>query len=195
MTATRRITIRFRRNFPLTGVSSPTRFIDSDDTEYVMRRIRENYNSGASGTFVLCGSDTPERKYVDWEIKATLDDRHGPVGRRSAHGSASDRRSGVIRQNASRSETRDPETDNAPDRQSRVHHDGRHESNTPWHQDNSGIQQHQYYRSIVDQQGGNQPRGRSALNFVSSQPACCADRQQRGATDATPDRAGVRYER
>ena len=32
---------------------------------------------------------------------------------------------GAIRQGASRSETLNPETDNAPDRQSRVHHDGR----------------------------------------------------------------------
>lgn len=29
---------------------------------------------------VLCGAETPQRKYVDWEIKATLDKYHGLVG-------------------------------------------------------------------------------------------------------------------
>ena len=53
--------------------SSLDRLIDSDDTEYVMRRIRENYITGTSCTVVLCGPQTRWRKYVDWEIKATLD--------------------------------------------------------------------------------------------------------------------------
>src|SRR5207248_1595735 len=47
--------------------------INSDDAEYVMRRIREEYLTGTSCTIVLCGKETHLRKFVDWEIKATLD--------------------------------------------------------------------------------------------------------------------------
>jgi MTH538 TIR-like domain (DUF1863) len=45
-----------------------------------MRRIREEYITGTSCTVVLCGQETPRRKFVDWEIKATLDKGHGLVG-------------------------------------------------------------------------------------------------------------------
>ena len=60
--------------------NSLERSVDSDDAEYVMRRIRENHVTGTSCTLVLCGAETPWRKYVDWEIKATLDKAHGLVG-------------------------------------------------------------------------------------------------------------------
>lgn len=60
--------------------NSVDRIIDSDDPEYVMRRIRENYITGSSCTIVLCGPETRWRKYVDWEIKATLDKNHGLIG-------------------------------------------------------------------------------------------------------------------
>lgn len=60
--------------------NSVDRIIDSDDVEYVMRNIRENYITGTSCTVVLCGAQTPWRKYVDWEIKATLDKEHGLIG-------------------------------------------------------------------------------------------------------------------
>ncbi len=52
----------------------------SDDPEYIMRRIREEYLTGTSCTIVLCGRETPWRKFVDWEIKATLDKQHGLIG-------------------------------------------------------------------------------------------------------------------
>jgi hypothetical protein len=45
-----------------------------------MRRIRENHISGSSCTIVLVGKDTWGRKYVDWEVKATLDKGHGLIG-------------------------------------------------------------------------------------------------------------------
>jgi len=45
-----------------------------------MRRIRENYITGTSCTIVFCGPQTRWRKYVDWEIKATLDKQHGLIG-------------------------------------------------------------------------------------------------------------------
>lgn len=60
--------------------NSLDRIIDSNNVDYVLRRIRENYINGSSCTIVLCGSETPWRKYVDWEIKATLDAEHGLIG-------------------------------------------------------------------------------------------------------------------
>jgi hypothetical protein len=45
-----------------------------------MQRIRDKHITGTSCTIVLCGSLTPWRKYVDWEIKATLDKEHGLIG-------------------------------------------------------------------------------------------------------------------
>jgi MTH538 TIR-like domain (DUF1863) len=56
------------------------RIIQSDDTEYVMRQIREKYITGTSCTIILIGAHSHERKYLDWEIKATLDKCHGLVG-------------------------------------------------------------------------------------------------------------------
>lgn len=53
--------------------NSLERRIDSDDVNYVMRRIKENHITGTSCTVVLVGAETPKRKYVDWEIFATLE--------------------------------------------------------------------------------------------------------------------------
>jgi hypothetical protein len=60
--------------------NSLERKVDSDNVDYVMRNIRENYIAGSSCTIVLIGKDTWGRKYVDWEIKATLDKEHGLIG-------------------------------------------------------------------------------------------------------------------
>lgn len=60
--------------------SSLDRRIDSENVEYVMRRIREHHITGSSCTVVLCGTATPLRKYVDWEISASLDKSHGVIG-------------------------------------------------------------------------------------------------------------------
>ncbi len=60
--------------------NSLEREIDSDDVDYVMRCIREKYITGSSCTIVLVGAQTWGRKYVDWEIKATLDKSHGLIG-------------------------------------------------------------------------------------------------------------------
>lgn len=60
--------------------NSLDREIDSEATEYVMRRLRDDYIAGTSCTLVLCGAQTRWRKYVDWEIKATLDKQHGLIG-------------------------------------------------------------------------------------------------------------------
>src|SRR5438445_79347 len=56
------------------GVSDGDDFIDSEDTDYVLRRIREKYIRGTSATIALIGSCTWARRYVDWEIAATLRD-------------------------------------------------------------------------------------------------------------------------
>ena len=63
------------------GVSDEDDFINSDDTEYVMRRIREKYLSNTTVTIVLIGECTKARKYVDWEIASSL--RNDPVNGRS----------------------------------------------------------------------------------------------------------------
>ena len=59
--------------------NSLERAIGSDNADYVMRQIRENYIHGSSCTIVLVGKDTWGRKFVDWEIKATLDKDHGLI--------------------------------------------------------------------------------------------------------------------
>lgn len=46
--------------------------INSDDSEYIMRRIREEYLTDSTVTIVLIGDETYKRKYVDWEIASTL---------------------------------------------------------------------------------------------------------------------------
>jgi hypothetical protein len=46
--------------------------INSDDSDYVMRRIRDEWIAGTSCTVVLIGKCTWARRYIDWEIAATL---------------------------------------------------------------------------------------------------------------------------
>jgi hypothetical protein len=52
--------------------SMPDDIINSNDTDYVMRRIREDYISDSTVTIVLMGKCTWARRYVDWEIQASL---------------------------------------------------------------------------------------------------------------------------
>lgn len=70
----------FHDTYDVITDNSLERVVDSEDVEYVMRRIRENYVQGSSCTVVLVGRETHLRKYVDWEIKATLDMEHGLIG-------------------------------------------------------------------------------------------------------------------
>ena len=70
----------FENTYEAIQDTSVGREIDSDDAEYVIRNIRENFLTGSSCTIVLCGNGTPSRKFVDWEIKATLDKEHGLIG-------------------------------------------------------------------------------------------------------------------
>jgi MTH538 TIR-like domain (DUF1863) len=70
----------FHDTYDVMRDNSVDREIDSDDVEYVMRCIRENYITGSSCTVVLVGEKTWGRKFVDWEIEATLDKGHGLIG-------------------------------------------------------------------------------------------------------------------
>lgn len=54
------------------GVTDEDDFIDSDDTGYVMDRIRTEYLGDSSVTIVLVGSCTWARRYVDWEVYSSL---------------------------------------------------------------------------------------------------------------------------
>ena len=51
--------------------------IDSDNDDYVMRRIREKYMSDSTVTLAFIGQNTWTRKFVDWELAASL--HQGPV--------------------------------------------------------------------------------------------------------------------
>lgn len=63
------------------GVSADDLFIDSDDPEYIKRRIRELYLTDSTVTIVLIGKCTWARRFVDWEIASSL--RNDPKNRRS----------------------------------------------------------------------------------------------------------------
>ena len=54
------------------GMGMESDIVDSPDTDYVMRRIREKYMWNTSVTIVLVGQNTWKRRYVDWEIAASL---------------------------------------------------------------------------------------------------------------------------
>lgn len=73
-------TTAFHDRLQLLTDNSLERRIDSDDVDYVMRRIREHHLHGSSCTVVLCGANTWRRRYVDWEILASLNQRMGLVG-------------------------------------------------------------------------------------------------------------------
>lgn len=70
----------FSATYDILYDNSLERRIDSDDTGYVDRAIRENNIFGTSATIVLCGAETWKRKYVDWEIYATLHYKHALLG-------------------------------------------------------------------------------------------------------------------
>jgi MTH538 TIR-like domain (DUF1863) len=60
--------------------TSLERAINSDNTDYVRWRLAEKCITGSSCTIVLIGRDTWGRKFVDWEIDATLEKQHGLIG-------------------------------------------------------------------------------------------------------------------
>jgi hypothetical protein len=54
------------------GVSDNDDIINSQNPEYVMSQIRTRYLGDSTVTMVLVGSCTHSRRYVDWELKASL---------------------------------------------------------------------------------------------------------------------------
>jgi hypothetical protein len=54
------------------GVSDADDFIDSENADYVMARIRQEYLGDSTTTLCLVGPCTHSRRYIDWEIKTTL---------------------------------------------------------------------------------------------------------------------------
>ena len=54
------------------GALGDQNYINSNDPEYVMRRIRADYIGDSTITIVLVGGCTHSRRYIDWEIKASL---------------------------------------------------------------------------------------------------------------------------
>jgi len=57
------------------GIEMADDIVDSDNPDYVMGRIRELYLKDSTVTIVLMGKCTWARRFVDWEIQASL--RHG----------------------------------------------------------------------------------------------------------------------
>lgn len=54
------------------GEEMSTEIIQSTNTDYVMRRIREKFLGDSTVTIVLMGRCTWARRYVDWELQASL---------------------------------------------------------------------------------------------------------------------------
>lgn len=54
------------------GASMAGDVVQSDNDEYVISRIRQLYLSDSTVTIVMIGNCTWARRYVDWELKASL---------------------------------------------------------------------------------------------------------------------------
>jgi len=54
------------------GMAFSQEMINSDNPAYVMSRIRSEYLGDSSVTVVLVGTCTHSRRYIDWELKASL---------------------------------------------------------------------------------------------------------------------------
>lgn len=58
--------------FKTVGVKDGDFDFDSDNPQYIMRKIREKKLEDSTVTIVLVGECTHSRRYVDWEVKASL---------------------------------------------------------------------------------------------------------------------------
>jgi hypothetical protein len=63
------------------GVTEEDDFIDSDDDDYIKRRIRELYLTDSTVTILLLGKCTWSRKFIDWELSSSL--RNDSANRRN----------------------------------------------------------------------------------------------------------------
>jgi len=57
------------------GIEIAPEIVNSDDADYVMRRVKELYLKDSTVTIVLVGTCTWARRFVDWELQSSL--RHG----------------------------------------------------------------------------------------------------------------------
>ncbi len=62
----------FTGSFIRRGIEIEEDIIDSTNTDYVMRRIRKLYLQDSTVTLVLIGKCTWARRFVDWEVQASL---------------------------------------------------------------------------------------------------------------------------
>ncbi len=63
------------------GVTDGADFVASEDQEYIKRRIRELRLTSTTVTIVIVGNCTWSRRFIDWEIAASL--RDAPRNKRS----------------------------------------------------------------------------------------------------------------
>ena len=54
--------------------------INSTNNDYIISRIKLHHIKGSSCLIVLIGSETHTRKYIDWEIKAALENQKSIIG-------------------------------------------------------------------------------------------------------------------
>jgi hypothetical protein len=62
----------FSGSFISRGIHMEEDIINSDNVEYVMQRIRQLYLQDSTVTIVLIGKCTWARRFVDWEVQASL---------------------------------------------------------------------------------------------------------------------------
>ena len=62
----------FDGKFIRRGLEIAEDIIDSDNTDYVMQRIRQAYLQDSTVTIVLIGKCTWARRFVDWEVQSSL---------------------------------------------------------------------------------------------------------------------------
>lgn len=63
---------KFSGSFVRRGLKMEDDIIDSTNTDYVMQRIRSLYLKDSTVTIVLIGKCTWARRFVDWEVQASL---------------------------------------------------------------------------------------------------------------------------
>lgn len=61
------------------GITDSDPAIDSNNSDYIMDRIREKYLRDSTVTIVMTGACTWSRRFIDWEIYSSL--RRGSVNR------------------------------------------------------------------------------------------------------------------
>jgi hypothetical protein len=54
------------------GIRTPDDLINSENPDYVMSEIRRRFLEDSTVTIVLVGESTSKRRFVDWEVQASL---------------------------------------------------------------------------------------------------------------------------